>query len=65
MRAECPVCCGNVPITQLADMEAVIVGVFVFISCFAAALPPGTNTGASADSILAVVPLTHSNHLIL
>lgn len=56
MRAECPVCCGNVPITQLADMEALIVGVFVFVFCFAAALPPGRNVGASADSVLARVP---------
>lgn len=65
MRAERPVCCGNVPITQLSDMEAVIVGVFILVFCFAAALPPGTNAGASADSVLAVVPLTHLSHLIL
>ena len=34
MRAERPVCCENVPITQLSDMEAVIVGVFVLVFCF-------------------------------
>lgn len=56
MRAECPLCCGNVPISQLADMEAFIVGVFVFVFCFAAALPPGRIAGASADSVLARVP---------
>lgn len=56
MRAECPVCGGNVPITQLADMEALIVGGFVFVFCFAAALPSGRNTAASADSVLARVP---------
>lgn len=58
-------CCGNVPITQLADMEALIVGVFVFVFCFAAALPPGRNTGASADSVPARVPQTRWSHLIL
>jgi len=56
MSAECPVCCGNVPITQLADMEALIVGGFVFVFCFAAVLSPGRKAGASADSILAKVP---------
>lgn len=46
-------------------MEALIVGGFVFVFCFAAALPPGRNAGASADSVLDWVPWTRWSHLIL
>lgn len=56
MRADCPACCGNVPITQLADMGAFIVGGFVFVFCFAAALPLGRNVDAFANSVLPRVP---------